>query len=143
MPGDPFNSYQRIPKISIKETKYKQISHKPFLHVENWERNYFVQDKFQKFHHIWINENRMSQATPWNPIFLKEEITSAKKQIHEVDHPWWLSKIILTMELCSIRGSLQQFKKWIFAFSPRTKAIQVYFLEEEIVSPKILFTKTQ
>ena len=36
MSGHPFNSYQRIPEISTKETKYEQISCKPFfLHEEN------------------------------------------------------------------------------------------------------------
>ena len=41
MPGNPFNSYHRIPEISIKETKSKQISNKPFLHEENLEKELF------------------------------------------------------------------------------------------------------
>ena len=35
----------------------------------------------------------------------------AKRQIREGDHPKWLSKIILEIELCNIQGSLQQFNK--------------------------------
>ena len=43
MSGHPFNSYQRIPEISTKETKYEQISCKPFfLHEENWETELFL-----------------------------------------------------------------------------------------------------
>ena len=31
MSGDPFNSYQQIPEISSKETKYEQISRELFF----------------------------------------------------------------------------------------------------------------
>ena len=66
MSGHPFNSYQRIPEISTKETKYQQISCKPFFFA--WGKlgngTIFVQDEFQKFHHFWLNEVRKSQARP-------------------------------------------------------------------------------
>ena len=75
------------------------------------KRNYFVHDEFRKFHHIWINDVRKYETTPWDPISLEEKIMPAKRQIREGDHPKWLSKIILEMELCNIRGSLQQFNK--------------------------------
>ena len=56
----------------------------------------------------------------------------AKRQIREGDHPKWLSKIILEMELCNIQGSLQQFNKQIFAFSPKTqKSSESIFSEKE------------
>ena len=52
MSGDPYNSYQRIPEISIKETKYKKNSREHFFCMRKiGKRNYFVQDEFQKFHH--------------------------------------------------------------------------------------------
>ena len=66
MSGHLFNSHQRIPEISTKETKYEQISCKPFFFAWGKLGNGIicVQHEFQKFHHIWLNEVRKSQTRP-------------------------------------------------------------------------------